>query len=140
MGHWGACLLKFCKFCVFCSCCQLNCKTFENYQRNTCVGLHFRLCCQKHAKTHVNRLLDQSRKLKEIPGRGGEEKFTLFPLTSFPGIASVNLLLNLRATKGVVPTPLRFFRCHTFCFWKLFLSFQVAIGGPFAHIQWYTFL
>jgi len=30
--------------------------------------------------------------------------------------------LNLRATKGV-PTSLRFFQCHTFCFWNRILTF-----------------
>src|SRR6218665_422838 len=31
--------------------------------------------------------------------------------------------LNLRATNGPVPTPLRFFRCHTFCFWNRIFTF-----------------
>src|SRR6218665_840756 len=41
---------------------------------------------------------------------------------------------NLRATKGGGTHPLRFFRCHTFCFWNRILTFSVAVGGPFAHI------
>src|SRR6218665_677031 len=42
--------------------------------------------------------------------------------------------LNFRATKGGGTHPLRIFRCHTFCFWNRILTFQVAVGGPFAHI------
>src|SRR6218665_989921 len=36
LGHVS--LLKFWTFCAFCSCCQLNCKSFENYQEKH-VGL-----------------------------------------------------------------------------------------------------
>src|SRR6218665_3330113 len=36
---------------------------------------------------------------------------------------NTSYMLNLRATKGVVPIPLRFIRCHTFCFWNNILTF-----------------
>src|SRR6218665_3399861 len=42
--------------------------------------------------------------------------------------------LTFGLPRGWYPPPLRFFRCHTFCFWYKILTFQVAVGGPFAHI------
>ena len=43
---------------------------------------------------------------------GGKDWFKLFRPVSRP---TCNIMIILRATKrAVVPTPLRFFRCHTF--------------------------
>jgi len=51
---------------------------------------------QKQAKTHVNRL-KQSWNPKEIPGRGGDEKFMLCPLTSFSFDATASIGLRITA-------------------------------------------
>ena len=43
--------------------------------------------------------------------------------------------LTFRLPRGYPPPT--FFAYHTFCIWNKILTFEVAVGGPFAHIQRY---
>src|SRR6218665_1140043 len=74
MGHWGTCPSSFGNSVHYTAADSLTVKISKITKEKTVLQFH--LSRQKHAKTHVNRL-KQSQHLKEIPGRGGEEKFIL---------------------------------------------------------------
>src|SRR6218665_2865668 len=75
MRHWGTCPSSSFENSVY-SASAVNLTVKISKITKERQVLQFRLSRQKHAKTHVKRL-KQSWNPKEIPGRGGEEKFTL---------------------------------------------------------------
>jgi len=71
----------------------------------------------------VNTFLNIINYVDVVQGRPDPLRlYEAFPLESYcpnnDGPQTIGRLLTFGLPRGVVPIPLRFFRCHTFCIWN----------------------
>src|SRR6218665_148928 len=84
LGHMP--LLKFWKFCAFYSCCQLSCKNFENYRRETCITFS---PISPETRYNLRKQIKKVSEPKRNPGQRRRWKIHfVLPLPSFPGDAT----------------------------------------------------